>query len=235
MENTYLGTIWWVIEPLLLTGLLYLAFSSGFRGNQAGAEFLAFLLCGMLPFKWFASCVSNSAESIVNNKGILGQFYLPKWIFPCSINLSMLLRFLCILPILIAALWLLGFSPTMSWFGLAPIILSQLIINLGLSLLAAAVVPLVPDLRHLIPLCITGVLFTSGIFFDISSRPAELQELLLLNPFSEIFDNYRKVLLENQIPTINDLLYPLCVGVLSLCSALALIKALDRTYPRVLL
>ncbi|WP_445361574.1 ABC transporter permease [Microbulbifer sp. EKSA005] len=234
MENTYLGTIWWVMEPLLLTGLLYFAFSSGFRGNT-GANFLVFLLCGMLPFKWFASCISNSSESIVNNKGILGQFYLPKWIFPCSINLSMFLRFMCVLPILLGTVWLSGFPPSSAWVGLAPVIFSQVILNLGLSLLAAATTPLIPDLRHLVPLCVTGVLFTSGIFFDISSRPPEVQELLLLNPFAGVFNNYRMVLLENQIPTLGDLTYPLIVGVLSLCLALALIKALDRTYPRVLL
>ncbi|WP_444958050.1 ABC transporter permease [Microbulbifer sp. ZKSA002] len=235
MENTYLGTVWWVMEPLLLTGLLYFAFASGFRGNQAGPEFLAFLLCGMLPFKWFASSISNSAESIVNNKGILGQFYLPKWIFACSINLSMLLRFVCVLPILFGALWLSGFAPSVAWLGLIPVIFSQLVINLGLSLLAAATIPLVPDLRHLVPLSVTGVLFTSGIFFDISSRPPEVQELLFLNPFAEIFASYRKVLLENQMPATWDLAYPLIVGTVSLISALVLMKALDRTYPRVLL
>ncbi|WP_353057028.1 hypothetical protein [Microbulbifer sp. VAAF005] len=92
-----------------------------------------------------------------------------------------------------------------------------------------------PDLRHLVPLSVTGVLFTSGIFFDIGSRPPEVQELLFLNPFAEIFVSYRKVLLENQMPAIGELAYPLIVGAISLISALALIKALDRTYPRVLL
>ncbi|WP_445357340.1 ABC transporter permease [Microbulbifer sp. ANSA002] len=235
MENTYLGTIWWVMEPLLLTALLYFAFSSGFRDNQTGSGFLIFLLCGMLPFKWFASCISNSAESIINNKGILGQFYLPKWIFPCSINLSIFLRFICILPILLGAVWLSGFPPKSAWLVLIPVIFSQLIVNLGLSLLAAATVPLIPDLRHLIPLCVTGVLFTSGIFFDISSRPQETQDLLLLNPYAEIFNSYRTILLEGQVPAIKELLYPFTVGISSLCFSLVLIKVLDRTYPRVLL
>ncbi|XZZ68695.1 ABC transporter permease [Microbulbifer sp. PAAF003] len=223
------------MEPLLLTGLLYLAFSSGFRGSQTGTNFLIFLLCGMLPFKWFASCLSTSAESITNNKGILGQFYLPKWIFPCSVNLSMLFRFMCTLPVLLGALWLSGFSPSTAWLGIIPIIFTQIIINLGLSLLAAATIPLIPDLRNLVPLCVTGVLFTSGIFFDINSRPPEIQELLLINPFAGIFDNYREVLLENKLPTFKSLTYPFTVGISSLLFALGLIKALDRTYPRVLL
>ncbi|WP_445363945.1 ABC transporter permease [Microbulbifer sp. ANSA003] len=235
MENTYLGTIWWVMEPLLLTGLLYFAFSSGFRGGETGTGFLVFLLCGMLPFKWFASSISGSAESILNNKGILGQFYLPKWIFPCSINLSMLLRFLCVLPILGGVLWLSGLPPTIAWVGLIPIIFCQLVINLGVSMLAAATIPLIPDLKHLVPLGITGVLFTSGIFFDINSRPLDVQELLMLNPFAEVLNNYRMILLEGEIPSFGDLMYPFLFGSLSLLLALTLIKALDKTYPRVLL
>ncbi|WP_444925264.1 ABC transporter permease [Microbulbifer sp. TRSA002] len=234
IEKSYLGTVWWLLEPLLLTALFYLAFSTGLRGQGHEGGFLTFLLCAMLPYKWTASCLTTSSDSIVNNKGILGQFYLPKWIFPSAVNLSMTIRFIMVLPILFGALLWSGYSATLVWINIIPIILSQLILNLGISFLAAATVPLIPDLRHLIPIATTGILFTSGVFFDINTRPESIQTILWLNPFSVLFDSYRSALLHSQSISAATLFYPFMFGIFLLAISLLILKKLDRTYPRVL-
>jgi lipopolysaccharide transport system permease protein len=233
-QNSYLGSLWWILEPLLLTALFYLAFSSGIRGGSNGIDFVIFLMCGMLPFKWTASCLGAASNSLISNKGILGQVYLPKWIFPASINLSQSIRFIFVLFILIAFVIYSGYEPNSNWTSLGYIILCHLIFNLGLSYTFAAATPIVPDLAHVVPLVITGLMFTSGIFFDIADKPAEIQAILRLNPFVEILDSYRTVLIKGEAVQPMQLIYPWLVGIGAYTLGITLLSTFNRYYPRAL-
>ncbi|AOS97769.1 Teichoic acid translocation permease protein TagG [Microbulbifer aggregans] len=233
-EDSYLGTLWWILEPILLTLVFYLAFSSGLRGGDKGASFVFFLMCGLFPFKWTASIINNSANAISDNKGILGQFYLPKWIFPTAVSLTLTLRFMIVLPLLIATILIGGYLPTTLWIDLFPIVATQLILNLGLSYFTSSLVPIIPDLSNVIPISITCLLFTGGIFFDISERPAIVQEILYLNPLTGIIECYRDTLLSSDTVNTGRLIYPLTLGISLASAGLFLLKRLDRFYPRVL-
>jgi lipopolysaccharide transport system permease protein len=233
-QNSYLGSVWWVLEPLLLTGLFYLAFASGLRGKGSGPEFALFLFCGLLPFKWTASCLNIGANSILSNKGIMAQTYLPKWIFPATINLSMAIRFMFSLAILLALVNYGGYTPSLAWWSLIYVVLFQLIFNLGLSYIFAATTPLLPDLSHLVPLFTTGLLFSSGVFFDINDRPEDMRAILSLNPFVEILDSYRAVLLRGETLSPLDLIYSGSAGIFALAVGYLILKLFDRFYPRAL-
>jgi lipopolysaccharide transport system permease protein len=232
-QNSYLGSLWWVLEPLLLSGLLFIAFASGIRGS-GNTEFLFFLITGLLPLKWTSSCLGGGANSIIVNKGIIGQVYLPKWIFPSSVNLSMLIRFLFVLPVLMTMLSYGGFLPSVNWINILTIVCCQLILNLGTSFLFSSAVPLLPDLKHLVPLITMGLMFTSGIFFDISEKPEEIQEILQFNPLVAILDSYRAVLLRNESLPAETLEYSWMFGILTMIAGLVIMKLFDRHYPRAL-
>lgn len=232
-QQSYLGMIWWVLEPLLLSALFYLAFASGLRGS-GGAEFAFFLLSGMLPFKWTAACLTGSSNSLIANKGLFGQMYLPKWIFPATVNLSMALRFAIVLLLLFALMSYGGYGPEWSWLSIINVVFCHLIFNLGISYLSAAIVPLIPDLTHVVPLVVMALMFTSGIFFDIADRPPAIQEILRLNPFVEILDGYRAVLMEGQVVSLFTPTYAWGFGLGCLLAGSLLLKKFDRYYPRAL-
>jgi len=233
VKNSHLGLLWWILEPLLLTGLIYLAFSSGIRGSR-GAEFMFLILSGILPFKWTASCITGSANSLFAYKGIMGQVYLPKWIFPTITNLTMAIRFTIVLPLLLIIMSNSGIPPSVGWLTLGYVVLCQLVFNIGVSYLVASWVPLIPDLTFVIPLLIMALMFTSGIFFDINDRSEEIQEILRLNPFVEIIDNYRAVLLRGETITLLDSSYAWSAGLGSMLTGFFTFKVFDRYYPRVL-
>ena len=235
-KQSYLGMLWWVLEPLSLSLLFYLAFASGIRGGGSeGMQFLCFLLTGLFPFKWAASSINGGSNSLLNSKGILGQVYLPKWIFPSVANLTATIRFFIILPLMLLIVVVFGgYEPKAEWLSIANVVLCQLIFNLSVSFLFAATVPLIPDLSHLVPLVVTALMFTSGVFFDISERPEHIQEILRLNPFASILESYRDVLLHGNAVAISDLAYPILVSMLAFAIGIILLNRFDRYYPRAL-
>ncbi|MCK7597348.1 ABC transporter permease [Microbulbifer sp. CAU 1566] len=234
-KQSYLGMLWWLLEPLLMAALFYLAFSSGVRGDgQANSHFIYFLLTGLFPFKWAASAITGSSNSLISNKGILGQTYLPKWIFPAVANMTALIRFSIVFPVmLILVIWG-GYGPSMDWLSVTNIILCQILFNLSVSFFLAATVPLIPDLTHLVPLIVMAMMFTSGIFFDINERPENIQTILRLNPFVSILEGYRDVLLHGKTANYSMLIYPILASLAALAMGLALFFRFDRYYPRAL-
>ena len=230
-QDSYLGTLWWMLEPLVLAALFYLAFSSGLRGS-GGLEFAFFLICGLLPYKWTASCLGGGANALLSNKGIMGQTHIPKWIFPTAVNLSYLVRFLFTLPILMIFVLYGGGEVSMSWLTLFYLLCIQILLNLGISYLFSSVVPLIPDIAHLVPVITMTLLFTSGIFFDINDRPEDIQQILRLNPLVDVVSGYRNVLLEGKAISISDLSYPLWSGLMMTSVGVVILHQFDRYYPR---
>lgn len=73
VSKKYLGVIWWFLDPILYMSVFYALFATGLRGGQKGEEFVWFLFCGLVPWKWFANSVENCSRAIVSNGGLVSQ------------------------------------------------------------------------------------------------------------------------------------------------------------------
>ncbi len=232
MVSTYLGIGWWIIEPLMYMGAFYLIFAVGIR---TGSEnYTSFLLCGLVPWKWFTSTISQSTTCILTNKGLIQQVYVPKWIFPLICILVNLMKFAVILLLLLIFLWVAGFTPSLTWFWLIPILLTQFILVLGVSMLVAAIVPFMMDVRFLITNGLVLLMFLSGIFFNISDVSSDVRWLFYLNPMVSIIESYRSVLLFNQIPSWPIVSEVLLISSLLCVGGIVLLKRFDRVYPKIM-
>jgi len=226
----FLGVLWWVIEPVLYLAVFYFVFEMGLRSGGEG--FVSFLLCGLVSWKWFDNSIKSCAVSITQNVGIMYQLYLPKFIFPLIAILTGFFRFLIILLIFILFLLLNDIQVQYSWFWLPFVIFVQLLLILGAGLLVAAVVPLVPDLRHIVNYTMLLLFFSSGIFFDINSMSPEVQDILVYNPFMVIIDSYRSVLLDGESPRMLPMLIISGSSFVLLLINFFIYRQFDRAFPR---
>lgn len=231
-SRAYLGMIWWIVEPMLYVGVFYIVFELGLR--RGGDGFVAYLLCGLVTWKWFDGTVRSSANIISMSLGLMHQVYLPKYLLPLSVLVANTIKFWIIFMILCLFLWLndsLMLGPAL--WSLPALMFIQLLLILAVGGLAAALVPLVPDLRYVVNYGMTMLFFLSGIFFSLSDMSPEAQALLQFNPMLVLIDAYRAVLLHGAWPEP----YPLVRIALASFAVLLLVAALfqrfDRVYPRV--
>lgn len=230
-SRAYIGFLWWFIEPILYMGTFYLLFGLGLR--YGGENFVYFLLCGLIPWKWFSSTVANGSRSIEANGGLIMQVYLPKHILPTITVMINTVKFAIIFILLLIFLVANGFTPTSAWIMLIPLILTQFLLVLAVTSLLAALVPFIPDLKFVIENTLLLLMFLSGIFFDIEQVSPNLKAILFLNPVALLVKNYRQVLIEQQWPASSELIYVVVLSLL--CGALAyyLLKKLNRRYAKV--
>lgn len=228
--RAYLGTLWWVLEPLLYMAVFYLVFSVLLQ--RGGEGFVPFLLSGLVVWRWFGASVGRGANAIPANARLMLQVYLPKYLFPAIVLVTNTLKFLIVFGLLLLYLAIVEGSWSWSWMALPVLLAIQFLFIMACASLLAVVVPFVPDLKILIYNGLTLMFFMSGIFFDVASVPEHIRFYFYFNPMSTLIEAYRNVLLQNMWPNWQALAVIIVVSLLGIGAALYLLTRYDRLYAK---
>jgi lipopolysaccharide transport system permease protein len=230
VARRFLGFLWWVIEPVMFMAVFYVVFGLGMR--QGGPDYAPFLLCGMVPWKWFDGSVRQAGISIVANANLIQQIFVPKYVFGLVQILSNSFKFLVVLTLLLLLVVLLGRRPSLEWLGLLPLILTQLVFILSVGLLLGALIPFAHDLKQVVDNVLMLMMFLSGIFFSAETLPDSIRPFFDYNPMVVIIESYRSIVLANHWPDWAALAYVLVVAAPMLLVGLFVLRRYDRQYPK---
>lgn len=227
----FLGILWKVIEPILYLGAFYLIFGLIFQ--QKGENYAPFLLIGLVVWKWFASSINASINSIQQNMPLIYQVYIPKYVFPLTSIIASIFPFLVVFSILLFALVVIGPGFHMAWLIELPVLIFiQLLFITGVSLILAAVVPFIPDIKFIIDSVLMLLFFLSGIFFKFDQLPDKYQVIFNLNPIGVIISNFRYVLIEGRSLDWSNLMPVTVISIAFLWIGFFLLSKNDRVYAK---
>ncbi len=233
VARRFLGILWWVLEPVMYMAVFYVVFGLGLR--QGDANYVPFLLCGLVAWKWFDGSVRQASMAIQGNAGLIQQIFVPKYVFALIQVLSNTFKFLIVLMLFLGFLLLVGKKPSIEWLGLIPLLLVQLLLTLSLGLLLSALIPFALDLKQVVDNLLMLMMFMSGIFFDARQLPDTLRDVLQLNPMLQLIQGYRGVLLHNQWPDWLALCWVALAALPLLLMAVLILRRFERHYPKLML
>ena len=227
-SKLYLSFLWWIIEPMLFVLAFYFVFSVLLQTRQE--NFLLFLMCAKIPYMWFSKAVTSASASIVGNSGIISQIDISKTIFPYAAIQITVYKEIPVFLLLFSMCAYYGYTPSMEWLWLMPLIVVMYLMIVALGLLTAILVCYADDVRMLINMAMLFLMFTSGVFFDIGDIHQPIQGYLLTyNPLAFLCDGFRKILMHKGIYNLQHLLALL--GIFSLVTAVLhmIYRNLSRT------
>lgn len=227
-----LGILWWAIDPILYMFTFYFVFHIVL--NRGGPNYIPFLLSGLTVWKWFASSVANGATSIHSGAGLMRQVHIPKFVFPLVSVLTGTVKFLIVMLLLLSFLISIGIPASISWVSLPFLIITQLLLILFLAGILSILVPFFVDLKLIINNVLMLGFFLSGIFFDIESRPENIQFLFKLNPMASLIMQYRRVLVKGLWPDFAFLINLSIISLFGICLVYALSYRFNRIYPKII-
>lgn len=231
-SKSYLGVIWWLLDPLLYLVIFYLLFEVFLK--RGGEGFVGFLLCGLVFWRWFDTSVKKAAMSIQSNSGTINQVYIPKLLFPITDIFTSTYRFVFILGLLLVFMILYTGGLSMSWLALPAIILTQMVFIFAVGICFALCVPFLPDIKKILDSFMLMLFYMSGIIFDISRLSEQTQQILSINPMVVLIKYYRGVFLHGEWPDWIGLSRIAIVSLLVLLACLYAGKKLDLYYPRII-
>lgn len=229
-NRTYAGFLWWLLEPLLLLVVYYVVFKLIFHNPME--NFALFLFSGIVVWRWFNSAVMRSAASLINSRGLIQVVKIPKEFFPLKIVIVDCVKFLFTLLAVILVASAAGVLPGSAYLCLPLLIILQLFLISGSCLVVAALVPFMPDLQMVLTTGLLLLMFLSGIFYSIDAITGPIHTLIRLNPMALLIEQYRQVLLSNQMTSLASLGYIALTALLLNLLGISLLRRWDKHYPK---
>ena len=233
-SRTYIGILWWILDPLLQMGIFYLVFGVGLRGAGRTENFVQFLLVGIIMWRWFSTSVNFSSGAILQNRNLVLRLNIDKWIFPATLIVGNTFKFLIAYAMLIGFLLHSQMPLTWQYLQLPLVLVVQLTLICGVALVLAALVPLLPDLRNIITHLLQLTFFMSGIFYDVNDMPADFQWIFDINPMVHLIQANRAIMLHGEMPEWTPLLAVFALGLLLIWVGSQLMRELNVFYAKAL-
>ncbi len=217
--RTYAGFLWWIFEPLLSLAVYYVAFK--YILHRATENFAIFLFSGIIVYRFFSGTVIRSATSISGSQGLMQLVYLHKSIFPLSVLLVNLVKFLVTVLLVMVIVWLSGIAPSWSYLALPVLVFVEMLVIAGVSMICAAITPFFPDFQLILDTIMQLLIFLSGVFYDTTTLSPRLQHLIRLNPVAVLVEQFRGILLNGKWPIAKPLGYAFLESLNFYCDWLA--------------
>lgn len=197
-EGSYLGLLWYVLNPLLLFIVLLLIFSDRIGNNIP--YYPIYMLIGLIMFNLFRQITLDSTKYIINHDNLLKSIKLPNRSFILSLVLKNLFSHIIEIILLVILFLLLDVSPKGLIFY--PLIIIFFCIFLyGLSLILAVITIYFFDLENIWIFFSLLLWMATPIFYDIGGQ-TRLLIFNLFNPLYYFITITREVLLYNKIPEL---------------------------------
>ena len=198
--GSYLGIVWAILRPLLFIGVMWFVFGFGFKSKPTddGIPFILWLLCGMIPWFFFADAVSKSMNAIVSNTFLVKKVAFRVSILPLVKVLSSLYVHVVFVGILLSIFLTYGYTPTIYWLQIPYFMLCMILFLLGLAWLTSAIKVFVKDMGEIIGVVIQFGFWLTPIFWSINIIPEKYQAIIKLNPMFYIIDGYRNALIHQK-------------------------------------
>ncbi len=198
-KSTFFGYVWSIAHPLAFAFVFFMAFKVVMRIKME--EYAVFLIAGLFPWQWLSNSVNASPMAFLLNASLIKKVSLPRNILPLATVLQDMIHFLLAIPVIVLFLFIYHKSPTLSWlYGIPLLLIIQLLMTYGLSLMIASINLFVRDLERLTGIFMTLLFYFTPIIYPETMIPEKYQSLVLfLNPLSSLMVSWRNLFLNGTL------------------------------------
>jgi lipopolysaccharide transport system permease protein len=198
-KQTVIGVAWAVIRPLLTMAVFTVIFGRIAKLPSDGtAPYPLMVFAGMLPWTFFATGLSEAANSLINNANLISKVYFPRLIVPTATVVVAFVDFLITFSILLVIMAWYRYPPGWQMLVLPPFVLLAFLATIGPALWITALNVKYRDFRYVIPFIVQFGLYVSPVGFSSSIVPTEWRLLYSLNPMVGVIDGFRWCILGGQ-------------------------------------
>lgn len=204
--NSWLGYVWTVLDPLMMSGVYWFVFGLIFAGARRGigySPYILFLVVGVLAWQWFNGAVNDTTRALTQESKLVRSTNLPREIWVLKIIGAKGVEYVFSIPVVVFFMIIYRQPPTWQalWAWPLAIVLQGLLLS-GLGMALAAATVLMTDLQRLVRILLRMWFYLTPVVYGVNKVPEEhhLRDLMALNPMTGILDLYRRGVFPN-VPT----------------------------------
>jgi ABC-2 type transport system permease protein len=224
-KRSVLGLLWTLINPLLISLVLWMVFVQIFKAKLAdGSQFAPYVLAGVLLMTFFNQAFMQATESIASGVGILQKVYVRPHVFAFASAISNSVNFILGLFALVVVTFLVGDGISIFAPLVILVILCMLGLTIGLSLMTSILFIRFNDFKNIIAVILQLLFYLTPVMYpkDILSAPIRL--IVSLNPLTSYLDILRFAFANTGKATLFDWVYMFSSSAIVLLLGLVIFK-----------
>jgi ABC-2 type transport system permease protein len=194
-SGSVLGYVWSVVKPLALFSLLYAVFGHIFNLGEISHYYPVSLLIGIVLFTFFSDATQLGMWSLVTRESLLRKIAFPRVIIPTAATLTAAITFGVNTAVVAIFLAWNRIVPQPEWLLIVPLLVELYLFLLGITLILSALFVRLRDIGQVWELLVQLMFYASPIIYPITYLPPELRKLSVLNPFTQVLQDIRSVVL----------------------------------------
>jgi len=229
-QQTLLGGLWAILQPLATTGLFTLVFGKLAKLPSDGVPYPLFSFVGVMVWSVFSQGLNGAVGSLVGSTQLVEKVYFPRLILPLATVLKGLADFGIAFVFLLFLMFFYGAHLHWTALWVAPLILIALVAALGVGAGLGALNVRYRDVRQTMPLLTQVWLFLTPVAYPASLAPQAWRPLLGLNPMAGVVEGCRWALLGNIPPPIDLIAISTCSALVMLAAGLAVFRRMEGSF-----
>jgi lipopolysaccharide transport system permease protein len=222
-KRTIFGQLWSLANPLALMLIYTIVFAFILRvepepGDPSGLDvFAVWLLCGLLPWTFFANVVTSGANSLIANAGLIQKVAFSRIVLPLSLVGSSIYNWLFEMAVLLIVLVIIG-SFVWPWIPLLLVIMLLLaVFAAGIALMLSIANVYFRDTQWFLGIILQMWLYLTPIIYPASLITTQsdaygglfgsnitIEFIYNLNPMAHFVEVFRNLLYDNRWPDLTE-------------------------------
>jgi ABC-2 type transport system permease protein len=204
--DSVLGYVWSLAKPLALFSVLYVVFGRFFKLTAGFEHYPLYLLVGIVLWTFFSDATTVGMPSVVSHGSLLRKLAFPRLLLPASATLTAAMTFgVNTIALAIFVAWN-RIPPDWDWLLLPVLFVELYAFALGVSLVLATMFVRFRDTGQVWELLAQLMFWASPIIYPVGFLPPWFKPIAFLNPFVQVMQDVRAILLGPSVVTADDIL-----------------------------
>jgi lipopolysaccharide transport system permease protein len=214
-RSSFGGSLWTILNPLLLMTTYYLVFGRVLKTKFEGGSYVLYFLAGILPWLAFSEAVGRAPTIMLEYRSFVKKLVFPLETLPMNLVIAGAVTEAIGLVIFTLGLLYSRHALPLSVLWLPALIVPQLLFTVGLCWFLAALGVFLRDLGQILGFILTAWFFLTPICYPESQLTGAMRTVQAFNPIFVLVHGYRTVFLDQRAPDAIPLI-GLWIGALAL-------------------
>lgn len=199
-KQSILGPLWYLIKPLFMTLIFTIVFGRFARMSTDGIPHILFYMSGIVIWRFFAECLSKTANTFIDNADIFGKVYFPRLAIPVTHVIINFIQFVIqfVLFLCFYIYYIMQGTPVYFgyWIFYFPLIMVEIaLLGVGTGILISSMTAKYKDVIFAFDLFVQLWMYATPIIYPLSLVPEKFHILYSLNPMVAIVESFRSIFL----------------------------------------
>lgn len=199
-KQTILGPLWLIFNPIITVSLYAIVFGKLAGLSTGGVPQFAFYLCSNAIWTFFATCITETANTFTANSAIMGKVYFPRLAMPISsVVTGMMDMFIqLVMLLLVMGVYMIvgvDFCWNMAIVTVPVLVIQTGMLGLGCGIIIAALTTKYRDLVVLVGFGVQLWMYASPVVYTTELVPDRYRSLYMINPMATIITCWRSAIL----------------------------------------